>query len=108
MLRADDFDDDAAPVRYPDPRLVSLDDRFNKLKLGNTPVQRIHHSKNTLWTEGPAWNGVGRYLIWSDIPNNIQQRLLEDDGHVNTIEILQTTAMATRLICRDDRFRLNI
>ena len=85
MLSADDFDDDAAPVRYPDPRLVSLDDRFDKLKLGNTPIQRIHHSKNTLWTEGPAWNGVGRYLIWSDIPNNIQQRWLEDDGHVSTI-----------------------
>ncbi len=85
MLRADDFDDDAPPVRYPDPRLVSLDDRFAKLKLGNTPIQRIYYSRNTLWAEGPAWNGVGRYLIWSDIPNNIQQRWLEDDGHVSTI-----------------------
>lgn len=84
-LGAEDFDDDADPVRYPDPRLVALDDRFNKLKLGNTPIQRIYHSKETLWTEGPAWNGVGRYLIWSDIPNNIQQRWLEDDGHVSTI-----------------------
>ena len=23
-----------------------------------------------MWAEGPAWNGVGRYLLWSDIPNN--------------------------------------
>ena len=82
---ADDFEFGEGPVRYPDPRLITLDDRFAKLKLGNTPVQRIHYSKDTLWTEGPAWNGTGRYLIWSDIPNNIQQRWLEEDGHVSTI-----------------------
>ena len=32
--------------------------------------------------KGPAWNGVGRYLVWSDIPNNVQMRWIEDDGHV--------------------------
>ena len=37
-----------------------------------------------LWAEGPAWNGVGRYLLWSDIPNNVQLRWLEEDGHVST------------------------
>jgi len=84
VVVADDFEFGEGPVRYPDPRLISLDDRFNKLKLGNTPIQRIHYSRETLWTEGPAWNGVGRYLIWSDIPNNIQQRWLEEDGHVST------------------------
>ena len=36
----------------------------------------------TLWAEGPAWNGVGRYLVWSDIPNNVQMRWIEDDGRV--------------------------
>ncbi len=72
------------PTRYPDPDILALDKRFNKYKLGNTPLQRIHHSDRTLWTEGPAWNGVGRYLLWSDIPNNIQQRWLEEDGHVST------------------------
>jgi gluconolactonase len=36
-----------------------------------------------LWAEGPAWNGVGRYLVWSDIPNNVQMRWLDDDGHVS-------------------------
>src|SRR5688572_6521135 len=35
-----------------------------------------------LWSEGPAWSGVGRYLVWSDIPNNRQMRWLEDDGSV--------------------------
>ena len=71
------------PTRYPDPDIISLDKRF-KAKLGNTPIQRIYHGANTMWTEGPAWNAVGRYLLWSDIPNNIQQRWIEDDGHVST------------------------
>lgn len=70
------------PVRYPDPDIVVLDKRFEKYKLGNTPIQRLH--TGTLWAEGPAWNGVGRYLLWSDIPNNIQLRWLEEDGHVST------------------------
>ncbi len=73
----------AQPVRYPDPDLVTLDDRFKKYKLGNTPIQRLYHSDQMLWAEGPAWNGVGRYLLWSDIPNNIQLRWLEEDGHVS-------------------------
>ena len=37
-----------------------------------------------LWAEGPAWNGVGRFLLWSDIPNDIQLRWLEENGQVST------------------------
>jgi len=70
----------AAPVRYPDPDVVVLDKRFGKYKLGNTSIQRVYHNPRTLWTEGPAWNGVGRYLLFSDIPNNVQLRWIEDDG----------------------------
>jgi gluconolactonase len=69
------------PVRYPDPDIVVLDQRFAKYKLGNTAIQRLH--TGMLWAEGPAWNGVGRYLLWSDIPNNVQFRRLEEDGHVS-------------------------
>lgn len=72
------------PVRYPDPDIVTLDPRFKKYAIGNTPIQRLYHSPNMMWAEGPAWNGVGRYLLWSDIPNNIQLRWLEEDGHVST------------------------
>ena len=35
-----------------------------------------------MWAEGPAWNGVGRYVVWSDIPNNRQLRWIEDDDRV--------------------------
>ena len=82
-VQADEYAADAGPVRYPDYRIVQLDERFAKLKLGNTPVQRVYHSKDMLWAEGCAWNAVGRYLVWSDIPNNIQRRWLEEDGHVS-------------------------
>lgn len=73
----------APPVRYPDPDIVSLDKRFDAYKLGNTPIQRLYHSPEMLWAEGPAWNAVGKYLLWSDIPNNVQMRWLEEDGHVS-------------------------
>src|SRR5574337_433434 len=60
------------PVRYPDPDIVILDPRFAKYRTGNTPIQRLH--TGSLWAEGPAWNAVGRYLVWSDIPNDRQFR----------------------------------
>ena len=69
------------PVRYPDADIVVLDPRFEKYKVGNTPIQRLY--TGTLWAEGPAWNAVGRYLLWSDIPNDRQMRWLEEDGHVS-------------------------
>jgi gluconolactonase len=69
------------PVRYPDPDIIGLDPRFGNYRLGNTAIQRLH--TGMLWAEGPAWNGVGRYLLWSDIPNNIQHRWIEEDGHVS-------------------------
>ena len=71
------------PVRYPDPDILVLDKRFAKYKIGNTPIQRLY--TGMLWAEGPAWNGVGHYLVWSDIPNNRQMRWLEEDGHVSVL-----------------------
>ena len=68
------------PLRYPDPDLIALDPRFQRYILFNTPIQR--HYTGTLWAEGPAWSGVGRYLVWSDIPNDSQLRWIEDDGRV--------------------------
>jgi gluconolactonase len=69
------------PVRYPDPDLVALDKRFEKYRIANTAIQRLH--AGMLWAEGPAWNGGGRYLVWSDIPNDVQLRRLDEDGHVS-------------------------
>jgi len=70
------------PIRYPDPDIITLDPRFRRCLQFNAPIQRLY--SGTLWAEGPAWNGVGKYLVWSDIPNNVQKRRLEEDGHVTT------------------------
>jgi gluconolactonase len=70
------------PLQYPDPDIVALDPRFRRYIVGNTVIRRLHFG--TLWAEGPAWNGVGRYLLWSDIPNNVQMRWIEDDARVTT------------------------
>jgi len=69
------------PPRYPDPDVLVLDPRFAKYKLGNAPIERLW--TGALWAEGPAWNGSGRYLVWSDIPNDRQYRQLDEDGHVS-------------------------
>jgi gluconolactonase len=78
-----EYGPDAPPVRYPEPDVVVLDKRFAQYKLGNSPIQRLYHSKQMLWAEGPAWSAVGKFLLWSDIPNNVQMRWLEEDGHVS-------------------------
>jgi gluconolactonase len=75
-----DFSPGAPPVTYPDPDLVTVDPAFNGLRIGNTPIQRLW--TGALWSEGPAWSSQGRYLVWSDIPNDRQLRWLEDDGRV--------------------------
>jgi gluconolactonase len=72
-----------SPAPYPDPDVVALDPRFRRYQIFNTPLQRLH--TGTLWAEGPAWNGAGRYLVWSDIPADRQLRLLDEDGHVSTL-----------------------
>ena len=71
----------ATPVRYPDPDIIQLDPRFGRYKLGNAAIERLHTGSR--WVEGPAWNGVGKYLVWSDIPSDVQLRWLEDDARVS-------------------------
>ncbi len=71
------------PIRYPDPAVEVLDPRFGKYKLGNAAVTRLY--TGLAWAEGPAWNAVGKYLVWSDIPNDVQHRWLEEDGHVSVM-----------------------
>ena len=68
------------PVRYPDPDIIALDPSFRRCMQFNSPILRLH--TGTLWAEGPAWNGVGRYLVWSDIPNDVQMRWIGDDARV--------------------------
>jgi gluconolactonase len=76
-----DFGPDAPPTTYfADPDVLTIDPAFDNLIQANTSIKRLW--TGALWAEGPAWNSQGRYLLWSDIPNNRQMRWLEDDGRV--------------------------
>ena len=77
-----DFGPNAPPTTYfTDPDVISVDPSFNGLRQPNAPIQRLW--TGALWSEGPAWSSQGRYLVWSDIPNNRQLRWLEDNGRVS-------------------------
>ena len=80
---ARDFAKGAAPVRYPEPDVIALDDAFKKIKIGNASIERLHTGMR--WAEGPAWSGQGQFLLWSDIPNDRQLRYLPEDDHVSVI-----------------------
>lgn len=66
--------------RYPDPHIESFDKRF-KGSVGISAVERI--ATGFRWAEGPVYFPAGRYLLFSDIPNNRIMRYCEDDGHLS-------------------------
>ncbi|PNG52021.1 Gluconolactonase precursor [Variovorax sp. WDL1] len=67
--------------RYPDPAVETLDPRFAKYRLTSAAVERL--ATGFRWAEGPVWFGDGRYLLWSDIPNNRVLRWDEETGAVS-------------------------
>jgi gluconolactonase len=71
----------APSLRYPDPLVRALDPRFDKYRLPLASVERLYTGSR--WGEGPIWFGDGRYLIWSDIPNNRMLRWDETSGAVS-------------------------
>ena len=68
-------------IRYPDPAVETLDERFSKYKIGNAAVERLF--TGCRWAEGPVWFGDARCLIWSDIPNNRMLRWTEETQEVS-------------------------
>jgi gluconolactonase len=81
-----DFGVNAPPNVYTwDPDIVIVDPLFGDYIQGNGPIQRLW--TGALWSEGPAWSAQGRYLVWSDIPNNRQLRWLEDTGQVSVFRM---------------------
>lgn len=57
------------------------DEKFRKLVFGNCHLDRLY--TGTRWAEGPAYFGGGKYLVWSDIPNDRVMRYDETDGSVS-------------------------
>jgi gluconolactonase len=58
-----------------------IDSSFEACLIGHARVERLWSGSR--WAEGPAWFAAGRYLLWSDIPNNRMLRWDETDGSVS-------------------------
>jgi gluconolactonase len=71
---------DAMP-RYPDPAVRVLQPRFAKYVNPFSAVEQL--AAGCRWNEGPVWFGDGRYLLWSDIPNDRIMRWVEESGEVS-------------------------
>jgi gluconolactonase len=61
---------------------VSLDARFRRLVNDNARLDVLY--QGCRWAEGPAYFPAGRYLVWSDIPNDRMMRYDEASGAVST------------------------
>ena len=57
------------------------DEAFSACLVGHARVERLWTGAR--WNEGPAWFPAGRYLVFSDIPNNRMLRWDETDGSVS-------------------------
>src|SRR5436853_7433446 len=83
----------AAPIRYPDPNIKILDPRFAKYTLPMAAIERI--AGGCRFTEGPVWFGDGRYLLFSDIPNDRILRWEEETGAVSVFRQPYSSALVS-------------
>ncbi|MGO4714887.1 SMP-30/gluconolactonase/LRE family protein [Bradyrhizobium sp. 2TAF24] len=60
---------------------VSHDSRFDARTIGHALLEKLF--TGCRWAEGPAYFAAGRYLVWSDIPNDRLMRFDETDGSVS-------------------------
>jgi gluconolactonase len=67
--------------RYPDPRIIAVDDTFKPYMLSSAKVEQI--ATGYRWAEGPVWFGDTRMLLWSDIPNDTIMRWDEVTGQAS-------------------------
>ncbi len=63
------------------PVFEVLDERFQKMALQNVHLDKLYTGSR--WAEGPAYLAAGRYLVWSDIPNDRLLRYDETNGVVS-------------------------
>jgi gluconolactonase len=87
--------------RYPDASVQIVDQSFAKYRLNLASVERIAHGCR--WAEGPVWFGDGRFLLWSDIPNN---RMLKWDEETGAVSVFRKPSDFANGNTRDRQGRL--
>ena len=88
-------------TRYPDPAVEVLHDSFLGLRLFSASVEQLH--TGCRWSEGPVWFGDGRYLLWSDIPND---RILRWDDASGAVSVFRQPSNFANGLARDRQGRL--
>ena len=86
---------------YPDPSIKILDPSFLQYRVFSAGVEQLY--TGTRWGEGPVWFGDGRYLLWSDIPND---RILRWDECSGQTSIFRQSSRMANGNTRDRQGRL--
>ena len=87
--------------RYPDPAVEILDPAFTKYRIFSAAVERL--ATGCRWSEGPVWFGDGRFVLWSDIPND---RILKWEEETGTVSIFRKPSNFANGHTRDRQGRL--
>ena len=87
--------------RYPDPAITALDERFEKYWIKQAAVERL--DTGCRWSEGPVWFGDGRFLLWSDIPND---RILKWEEETGVVSVFRKSSNFANGNTRDRQGRL--
>jgi gluconolactonase len=93
--------DFAPSPRLPDARIEILDPRFNSIRLFSGTVEQL--ATGFYWAEGPVWFADGRYLLFSDIPNN---RMLRWDDASGALSEFRKPSNHSNGLARDRQGRL--
>lgn len=88
-------------TRYPDPAVEIVDPSFAKYRIFSAAVERL--ATGTRWGEGPVYFGDGRYLLWSDIPND---RILKWEESTGTTSVFRSPSNHANGHTRDRQGRL--
>ncbi|MGI9612078.1 MAG: SMP-30/gluconolactonase/LRE family protein [Acidimicrobiales bacterium] len=79
-----------------DPAIEVIDKRFHRYVIHNAHID--HLWTGARWTEGPVYVAAGRYLLFSDIPND---RTLRYDETTDTVAVFEQPALNQNGHCLD-------
>ncbi len=74
-----------------------LQPEFAQCFVGHARVDRLWTGAR--WSEGPAWFAAGRYLLWSDIPNNRMLRWDETSEQVSQFRVPSNNSNGNSVDC---------
>src|ERR1700723_1579177 len=86
---------------YPDPAVRGLEASFNQSRLPLASVEQL--ATGCRWSEGPVYVGDGRYVLWSDIPND---RILKWEEETGAVSVFRKTSHNSNGNTRDRQGRL--